>query len=80
MVINTHLDHERNLARAEGVKLISQSINKQYQKYNSKLNNFFLTGDFNTQDNDPIFKDLKLQQKPLQSLRQMLPKNKSDFG
>jgi hypothetical protein len=61
MVINTHLDHLKNLARAEGVKLISCAINKQYQKYSNKLNNFFLTGDFNTQDNDPIFKELKLE-------------------
>ena len=61
MAVNTHLDHEMPLSRAQGVNFIAEAMQQQYYKYGEKLNDFFLTGDFNTSDSDPIFKQLKFQ-------------------
>ena len=44
------------------------------------LRNVFITGDFNTSDQDDIFNNLLYEGKAIKSLRYILPEDKSDFG
>ena len=42
--------------------------------------NFLVSGDFNTEDTDPIFTDLTVSGNQLHSLRRTLPESDSDYG
>ena len=43
------------------------------------LRNVFITGDFNSSDEDSIFDSLAINSERIHSIRSILPKEKSDF-
>lgn len=79
MMVNTHLDHESELAREEGIKLIAATIKQKTEHFSPNLKDIFITGDFNTPESDPIFKQLTLEGKKMESVRNIVPKKDSDF-
>ncbi|MGG7159702.1 endonuclease/exonuclease/phosphatase family protein [Clostridium baratii] len=55
-IYNTHLDHESDLARREGVKIILNFAKKKFKKEN---NPFMIMGDFNCYLDDEVFNIIK---------------------
>ena len=53
-VYNTHLDHESQQAREKGVQLIMKYIEERTHQ-----DPFVLTGDFNADEDNPVFENLK---------------------
>ncbi|WP_408007653.1 endonuclease/exonuclease/phosphatase family protein [Pseudalkalibacillus sp. A8] len=53
---NTHLDHISQSAREHGIHLISEKLNEQHRKKKLPV---ILTGDFNSEPDDPVVRFLR---------------------
>ena len=51
-IYNTHLDHESELAREEGIKIILKEVKKNYEIYKTP---YIIMGDFNCYLEDNLF-------------------------
>jgi endonuclease/exonuclease/phosphatase family metal-dependent hydrolase len=78
MVANTHFDHQSKVSRREAAKIIGEMVETKWKQYAPRLKNVLVCGDFNTNDHDEIFKELKIGSAPLPSLRRILTKESTD--
>ena len=72
-IFNTHFDHIGTIARKESALLLLKKIEELAYCFE---NNIFITGDFNTESNDPIFLPLK---KYFKSTRDVAPISDKSF-
>ncbi|MGL4572322.1 MAG: endonuclease/exonuclease/phosphatase family protein [Clostridium sp.] len=56
MIYNTHLDHESDIARREGIKIILDFVHKKFEENDKE---FIIMGDFNCHLDDEVFNIIK---------------------
>ncbi|MEG1002607.1 endonuclease/exonuclease/phosphatase family protein [Clostridium sp.] len=57
MIYNTHLDHESDFARREGIKIILDFVHKKFEENDKE---FIIMGDFNCHLDDEVFNIIKV--------------------
>ena len=78
-VINNHFDLESIRSRQAAVRMMREAIEEYSSQLQGKSLNVLVSGDFNTDDYDPIFREFTYNNKKIPSVRRILPDDKTDL-